>query len=165
MSVNKYTTASGLQTLANGSRVWIGTKAAYEAAKQAGTLPNDCLIAITDDEANPFDFDDKEFITTGLTYANAEYFRGGYIKVGSLVFVDMSVRILTTPTSYVSTRPTISGLPTPKDMFVAVPWVDNMGRHGVARMANGTMEWYEDSGVEAYGVATITYTYIAASSE
>ena len=50
MSVNRYTTESGLQTLANGQRTWIGTKDAYEAAKQAGTLPNDCLIAITDDE-------------------------------------------------------------------------------------------------------------------
>lgn len=50
MSVNKYTTAQGLVTLANGSRIWVGTKAAYEAAKQAGTMPNDVLVAITDDE-------------------------------------------------------------------------------------------------------------------
>ena len=50
MSVNKYTTASGLQTLANGSRIWIGTKEAYEAEQQAGTLPDDCLIAITNDD-------------------------------------------------------------------------------------------------------------------
>jgi hypothetical protein len=50
MSVNKYTTASGLQTLANGSRVWIGTKANHAAARQAGTLPTDCLICITDDD-------------------------------------------------------------------------------------------------------------------
>ena len=49
MSINKYTTAEGLVTLANGSRMWVGTKAAYEAAKQAGTMPNDVLIAITDD--------------------------------------------------------------------------------------------------------------------
>ncbi len=165
MSVNKYTTASGLQTLANGSRVWIGTKAAYEAAKQAGTLPNDCLIAITDDETSPFDFDDKEFITTGLTYANAEYFRGGYIKVGSLVFVDLSVRILTTPGSSTSTHPTISGFPQGKDRFVAVPWVDNIWHWGTVRMMDGEVRWFEDSGVQANGVATITYTYVAESSE
>ena len=50
MSVNRYTTQSGLQTLANGKRCWIGTKEAHEAAKQAGTLPTDCLICITDDD-------------------------------------------------------------------------------------------------------------------
>lgn len=49
MSVNKYTTAEGLVTLANGSRMWVGTKAAYDSAKQAGTMPNDVLVAITDD--------------------------------------------------------------------------------------------------------------------
>ena len=49
MSVNKYINGE-LITLANGSRTWIGSKEAYNAAKQAGTLPTDCLIAITDDE-------------------------------------------------------------------------------------------------------------------
>ena len=49
MSVNKYSTTDGLVTLANGSRMWVGTQAAHDAAKQAGTLPNNCLIAITDD--------------------------------------------------------------------------------------------------------------------
>lgn len=49
MSINKYTTAEGLVTLANGSRMWVGTKAAYDSAKQAGTMPNDVLVAITDD--------------------------------------------------------------------------------------------------------------------
>ena len=165
MSVNKYTTASGLQTLANGSRIWIGTKAAYEAAKQAGTLPNDCLIAITDDEASPFDFDDKEFVTTGLTYANAEYFRGGYMKVGSLVFVDMSIEFLTTPTSYFSTHPEIQGLPQAKDMFAAVPWVDNNGNYGTVRMASGEVRWPENSGAQSGCIATITFTYVAGSSE
>ena len=60
MSVNKYTTASGLQTLANGQRIWIGTKDAYNAAKQAGTLPTECLIAITDDsEDNNYSTEEK----------------------------------------------------------------------------------------------------------
>jgi len=60
MSVNKYTTASGLQTLANGQRIWIGTKDAYNAAKQAGILPINCLIAITDDsEDNNYSTEEK----------------------------------------------------------------------------------------------------------
>ena len=51
MSVNKYDASTGeLTILANGSRMWVGTKSAHDAAKQAGTLPTNCLIAITDDE-------------------------------------------------------------------------------------------------------------------
>lgn len=51
MSVNVYNSQSGsLQTVANGQRTWVGTRAAYEQARMAGTLPNNALIAITDDE-------------------------------------------------------------------------------------------------------------------
>ena len=50
MSVNKYDSTSGtLTVLASGQRLWIGTKAAHDAAVQAGTMPNNILIAITDD--------------------------------------------------------------------------------------------------------------------
>ena len=51
MSVNIYDKDAGtLTALASGQRTWVGTQAAYKAAKQAGTLPNNILIAITDDE-------------------------------------------------------------------------------------------------------------------
>lgn len=60
MSVNRYSTESGLQTLASGQRVWIGSKDAYDAEKQAGTLPSNCLIAITDDsEDNNYSTEEK----------------------------------------------------------------------------------------------------------
>lgn len=61
MSVNKYNDQTGeLTILANGSRIWIGTKAAHDTAKQAGTLPNNCLVAITDDsEDNNYSTDEK----------------------------------------------------------------------------------------------------------
>ncbi len=50
MSLNKYDPLTGtLTTLANGQRIWLGTKAAHDAAAAAGTLPTNCLIAITDD--------------------------------------------------------------------------------------------------------------------
>ncbi len=50
MSSNKVNKTTGeLVTLANGSRMWIGTKAVHDAAEQAGTLPSNVLIAITDD--------------------------------------------------------------------------------------------------------------------
>ena len=60
MSVNRYTTAGGLQTLANGQRIWIGTKEAHDQEKLAGTLPTNCLIAITND--------DKELMAEDVGY-------------------------------------------------------------------------------------------------
>lgn len=52
MSVNKYDSSTGtLTTVANGQRMWIGTQTAYDSAEAAGTLPSNCLIAITDDGA------------------------------------------------------------------------------------------------------------------
>ena len=72
MSVNRYTTESGLQTLANGQRIWIGTKEAYEAEQQAGTLPNDCLIAITNDDdeykTDTVTANDDRVVTSGGVY-------------------------------------------------------------------------------------------------
>jgi hypothetical protein len=53
MSVNIYNKDDGsLTALASGQRTWVGTQAAYKAAKQAGTLPNNAIIAITDDEVD-----------------------------------------------------------------------------------------------------------------
>ena len=50
MSSNKVNKTTGeLVTLANGMRCWIGTKAAHDAAVQAGTMPNNCMVALTDD--------------------------------------------------------------------------------------------------------------------
>ena len=72
MSVNKYTTEGGLQTLANGQRIWVGTKDAHDAQKLAGTLPRDCLIAITDDEDDTIVDevleDDSRAVTSGAVY-------------------------------------------------------------------------------------------------
>lgn len=166
------------------SRTWTGTTAEWNAIVDKSVYDG-WIINITDDHAsgvgvvadvaepgnmNPitsnaasklFDFSDLSFITTGLTYDNMEYFRGGYLKVGSLVFVDMSVRILTTPTSAFATHPEIHGLPLGKESFVAVPWTDNYGHSGVVRLLDGDIGWSEDSGVEAGVVATITFVYIA----
>lgn len=50
MSVNKVNKTTGeLVTLANGTRMWIGTQSAHDAAVQAGTMPNNCMVCITDD--------------------------------------------------------------------------------------------------------------------
>ena len=65
MSVNRYDPNTGtLTTLAGGSRIWVGTKAQHDAAVQAGTLPNNCLISITDD--------DEDSLAKDVVYENAE---------------------------------------------------------------------------------------------
>ena len=51
MSINLYDkTSKNLTALASGSRIWCGTKADYDATIAADKMPNNCLIAITDDE-------------------------------------------------------------------------------------------------------------------
>lgn len=52
MSVNKVDKTTGeLVTLASGTRIWIGTEAAHDLAVQRGTMPNNCMVCITDDAA------------------------------------------------------------------------------------------------------------------
>lgn len=64
MSVNKYNPQSKtLTTLATGDRTWVGTSAAYQAQKQAGTLPNDVIICITDDEVDTSHYSTDETFT------------------------------------------------------------------------------------------------------
>lgn len=74
MSLNKYDSSTGeLTNIASGSRIWTGTKAAYDAQKQAGTLPNNALIVITDDEqqteAEQISYDNTD---SGLTADNVQ---------------------------------------------------------------------------------------------
>ena len=73
MSVNKYNSQTGeLTTIASGQRTWIGTKEAYEQQKQAGTLPTDCLICITNDEddtiAEVVTENDPRAVTSGAVF-------------------------------------------------------------------------------------------------
>lgn len=80
MSVNRYNASTGeLTSLATGSRTWVGTREAYDQAKQAGTLPNNCLIAITDDEDDTFTDqvtkDDPRAVTSGGVYDASLAFR------------------------------------------------------------------------------------------
>lgn len=50
MSTNAVNKTTGeLVTLANGTRMWIGTKLAHDLAVQQGTMPNNCMVCITDD--------------------------------------------------------------------------------------------------------------------
>lgn len=52
MSVNYVDKTTGeLVTLANGTRMWIGTKEAHDLAVQQGTMPNNCMVCKTNDAA------------------------------------------------------------------------------------------------------------------
>ena len=49
MSVNKVNSDNSLTTIANGSRIWVGTKAVHDLNTTNGTMPNNCLVSIIDD--------------------------------------------------------------------------------------------------------------------
>lgn len=74
MSVNKYDSTTGtLTSVAASGRVWIGTKAQHDAAVQAGTMPNNCLISITDDdEDSPARLIAYDNTTSGLQAENVQ---------------------------------------------------------------------------------------------
>lgn len=65
MSVNAY--QNGVSTNLTSQRIWMGTKAAHDAAVQAGTMPNNALVAITDDY--PTDCSDAYSTNETKTYS------------------------------------------------------------------------------------------------
>ena len=65
MAVYNYDSNTGnLTTVAtSGQRTWVGTEAQYKAAQQAGTLPNNAIICITDDEVDTSHYSTNETFT------------------------------------------------------------------------------------------------------
>lgn len=73
MSSNKVNKTTGeLVTLASGMRMWIGTKAAHDAAVQAGTMPNNCAVAIIDDYDEGYDTYSTEEVKTNKIWINGK---------------------------------------------------------------------------------------------
>ena len=73
MSVSRYNpNTKQLEAIASGSRVWIGTKEERAAAIQAGTMPTNCLVIVTNDEddtiATAVTEDDPRAVTSGAVY-------------------------------------------------------------------------------------------------
>lgn len=53
MSVNSYDNQTKtLTSVAGGTRVWIGTDSAHTSAVSGGTMPNNCMVYITDDTSD-----------------------------------------------------------------------------------------------------------------
>ena len=116
MSVNYRNSTTGeLVTLANGSRMWIGTKAAHDAAVTNGKVPNNCMVCITDDyptdETDDYSTDEtktfKHWIDgkpiyrkcfTSVVPANSTTFNVGDVSFDTLITLKGSVSI--TPDAY-----------------------------------------------------------------
>lgn len=89
MSTNMVNKTTGeLVTLANGTRMWIGTKTAHDLAVQQGTMPNNCMVCITDDYPVQEDFSTTQF---GLTVS--------LHKIGSVVYVSVTGKLTTAVSS------------------------------------------------------------------
>ena len=81
MSVNKVDKTTGeLVTLANGTRMWIGTKSLHDSAVQQGTMPDNCMVCITDD------FPSTEVKVTTVTKNGVTAYITRYDKVVTMTF-------------------------------------------------------------------------------
>lgn len=124
MSVNKRDSTTGeLVTLASGTRMWIGTKTVHDLAVQQGTMPNNCMVCITDD-AN--DFTSGTATNTDVSPNSTLYYlvKAGWCKVYG------NMRIATAVDSDAAVY---TGLPTPlqdTSVFSQAP-------RGLAWKANG----------------------------
>lgn len=103
MSVNKVDKTTGeLLTLANGTRMWIGTQSAHDAAVAAGTMPNNCMVCITDESNSVLpDWSNAQNITVSTTdyeFLEDGWLVGaGYAAAGSTVYLTINdVRIAAT---------------------------------------------------------------------
>jgi len=97
MSVNIYDKDAGtLTALASSQRTWIGTKSSYDAAKTAGTLPNNAIIAITDDEQDHNHYSTDE-VETGMYWIDGKPIYKKVLTItGSALKTDFSAMQLIT---------------------------------------------------------------------
>ncbi len=113
MSVNKYNATTGeLENIASGQRTVIYTKAAYDAAKQAGTLPTNCMVVITDDisediekQISASDWQDSTYYT--LVTADSRRY---VIKKGNVCQIFFLVKVAQVATTWTTV---LTGLPEP----------------------------------------------------
>lgn len=83
MSINKYNPTTGSLEAISQGRVWVGTKAEWEATVQSGSYPKNVLVAITDDE--------QEVQATDVTSQLGNITNCNLIaayKLGNLLFVN-----------------------------------------------------------------------------
>lgn len=108
MSLNTVNKETGeLITTANGTRIWCGTKTAHDLAVQQGTMPNNCMVCITDDypadgAINPTPSGDT-VITQNCSY-----------RVGNIVMVSC---VVSSSVDRVAGYTLATGIPAPKSQI------------------------------------------------
>ena len=97
---------------AGGTRTWIVTQAAHDRAVSAGTAPNNCLVAITDDYPTEEDSTGTgTFNATNIDTSKSNFCN--WRKVGKVVQVSLQLYLLRKMTWNDADRMLISGLPAP----------------------------------------------------
>ena len=88
MSINLYDkTSKTLTSLASGSRVWVGTKEDYSAQKAAGTLPNNAILYITNDEEDHNHYSTEEVETGEFWIDGRAIYRKTYVRTNNDAFL------------------------------------------------------------------------------
>ena len=119
MSVNIYDKDAGtLTALASGQRTWVGTRAAYDTAKQAGTLPTNALICITDDEEDYCHYSTEE-TKTGNYWIDGKPIYRKVINIGA--FPNAGVKTINTQISDVDIFTKIDGTAYNSTMNRSIP--------------------------------------------
>jgi hypothetical protein len=139
--VNKLT--GELVTTASGTRYWVGTRDAYNAAKLNGSIPGNTMVCITDDGG-------QETIT-GTATPNADYISSGtisYVRYGKIAMVKFTGVVFVDNPSLPGNVTVATGLPRPAaDFTFALTAVEaESSKHQHLTLRNDTSK-----GLEAIG--------------
>lgn len=156
-TVNKLT--GELVTTASGTRYWVGTRDAYNAAKLNGSIPGNTMICITDDGGQE--------TTTGTATLNADYISNGtisYVRYGKIATVKFSGVVFVGNPSLPGNVTIATGLPRPAADFTInlVAIEAESSKHQHLTLRNDTSKGLEAIGGYTQGDATFygSTTYI-----
>ena len=136
MSVNRYNSTTGeLTSLATGSRTWVGTREAYDQAKTAGTLPNNCLIAITDDEKDHNHYSTSETLT-GMYWIDGKPIYRKVIDFGTLP--NATSKSVAHNISNLSSVITLRGIASESNSYQPIPYATPTSSSSIKISANNT---------------------------
>ena len=139
MSTNAVNKTTGeLITLANGTRMWIGTKTAHDLAVQQGTMPNNCMVCITDDAAGEeaWEYSTSE-TNTGKKWIDGKPIYRKVVECGALP--DSTTKRIPTGVSNLETLIDIKGTAYSSDAAIPLPFID------LANISSQIRIYYESS--------------------
>lgn len=124
MSTNYVNKDTGeLVTLANGTRMWIGTQSAHDLAVQQGTMPNNCMVCITDDAAGEeaWQYSTNE-TRTGKTWIDGKPIYRKVIDCGALP--DATSKSISAGVPDLDTLIEIRGMAYSSSTVLVIPYID-----------------------------------------